>query len=112
MLKIEDKEFNPNYLLWLEAIKQPVTVQACQMFTYFTLDTDEGCAFGHPGDFLIKGELGELNICGQEIYRQTYTPPEGMFWCEACDKLRAIDDFNFEDGVELCDACIAELREE
>ena len=108
-LRIEGKEVNPDCQPWLDATKRPVTVQVVQFNAPFTVETLEGTMQGYAGDFLIRGVKGELYPCKPDIFRETYEPPEGMFWCERCVKLYPREDLHMGAEAEYCLSCWEEI---
>jgi len=52
--------------------KKPVVIQACQIRNEFTVSTLEGEMKGNPGDYLIRGILGEYYPCKPDIFDATY----------------------------------------
>jgi len=53
-------------------VKKQVPVHAVQIDEAFEVETMEGLMKGKPGDYLMKGINGELYVCDQAIFRQTY----------------------------------------
>ncbi len=54
------------------AVKKPIPQKCVQMDQPFTVETMEGLMQGKPGDYLMIGIAGEMYVCDQEIFRQTY----------------------------------------
>ncbi len=67
-----DPWIGPDDLVWVEATKRPVTVEAAHMPMPFEVETMEGTMQGDAGDVLIRGVEGELYPCDLEIFEQTY----------------------------------------
>lgn len=59
-----------------EKYKKHAPSYAVQMDKDFTVNTIEGPAEAKEGDFLLKGEEGDMWPVDQEIFRKTYRPAE------------------------------------
>ncbi len=54
-------------------MKKPITVHAVQVNEPFRVNSLEGdYAQGKAGDYLMKGVRGEMYICEQSIFEETY----------------------------------------
>lgn len=70
------RRYTPNKDLGLDfekVQKKPITVEAVQIEEPFEVETLEGIMQGKAGDYLMKGVRGELYVCDQSIFDQTYT---------------------------------------
>jgi len=56
----------------LEAYRKITITKAKQMTEEFEVDTLEGTMHGKVGDYLMQGIEGELYICDQDIFNETY----------------------------------------
>lgn len=54
-----------------EARKTAIT-EAVQIPHPFTVESPEGTMKGTAGDYLMRGEYGELYVCAEEIFEETY----------------------------------------
>ena len=52
--------------------KKPLSIEAVQIPDAFEVETIEGIMQGKPGDFLMRGVRGELYVCDQAIFYETY----------------------------------------
>lgn len=55
-----------------KAVKKPIPVDCAQINEPFEVESLEGTHRGKPGDWLMRGVRGELYVCDQEIFEQTY----------------------------------------
>lgn len=54
-------------------VKKPIPIHAIQIFEEFEVESLEGnYAKGKPGDYLIKGVVGENYICDKTVFELTY----------------------------------------
>jgi hypothetical protein len=56
--------------------KLPVVIEAVRITKKTKIKTREGTLYGYPGEWLITGVKGEKYPCGDEIFRETYTPSD------------------------------------
>ena len=57
----------------MDCVKRKIVVQAVQIHEEFRVNSLEGdYKQGKPGDYLMRGVEGELYICDQSIFDQTY----------------------------------------
>ncbi len=54
--------------------RKTALVEAQQISFPFRVQTLEGAMVGAPGDYLMRGAVGELYPCAQEVFRATYEP--------------------------------------
>lgn len=71
-VRMGGEKIDPERLVWEDAKKKPVVVQATPMPAPFEVDTLEGTMSGDAGDVLIRGVEGELYPCDADIFYQTY----------------------------------------
>ena len=55
------------------AVKRPIPVTALQINEPFSVVTTEGEMKGQPGDWLIKGVMGEVYICPDDVFERSYS---------------------------------------
>ena len=55
-------------------VKKPIPIQAVQIKQTFWVASLEGAHQGREGDYLLRGVRGELYICRQDIFEETYQP--------------------------------------
>ena len=53
-------------------VKKPIPIQAIQIFEPFEVVTLEGTMTGKSGDWIMKGIRGELYICNDSIFKESY----------------------------------------
>ena len=58
-------------------MKMPLIIEAEQLTENKRIRTLENWIFGRVGEWLIKGEYGELRLCEDKIFRETYVPVDG-----------------------------------
>lgn len=83
----------------MEYVKKPVVIEAVQWTgenwpevfdlagiaiarfeEHLLVETEEGTMMAYPGDWIIKGIIGEIYPCKDEVFRATYeqvSPPSG-----------------------------------
>jgi hypothetical protein len=67
------KDLNPGLVAKLKPYRKTAPANAVQIHVEFRVDSLEGdYAQGKPGDYLMCGPAGELYICDQEIFKDTY----------------------------------------
>lgn len=54
------------------AVKKPIPIQCAQILEPFEVETMEGTMKGKSGDWLMVGVTGELYVCDNVIFKQTY----------------------------------------
>jgi len=70
-MKTYDTYENPEDMV--NCKKKPIIISCKQMSEEFRVKSLEGdYAQGKPGDFLMKGILGELYICDREVFEKSY----------------------------------------
>jgi hypothetical protein len=67
----QNKDFDLDFNAY---VKNPDPIQAVQIHEDFEVETMEGIMQGKAGDYLMKGIRGELYVCDQEIFKQSYSP--------------------------------------
>jgi len=55
-----------------QAVKRPTPQKCVQIMEDFKVHTLEGVMQGKAGDYLMVGVRGELYVCDQDIFRETY----------------------------------------
>lgn len=55
-------------------MNKPVVIEAERLTENKRIETPGGWIFGRDGEWLIKGEYGELRLCKDEIFRKMYVP--------------------------------------
>ena len=56
-----------------KAVKKPIPIQCFQIDEVFQVETMEGVMKGKKGDWLMVGVSGEMYVCDQTIFKQTYS---------------------------------------
>jgi hypothetical protein len=65
---IEAVQFDPNKYPW------PKGVQSTLVSERYTIETPEGMAWLNPGDWIVKGSVGAIRVCVNQIFRELYEP--------------------------------------
>lgn len=55
-------------------IKNPVIVEAYQVYTEMKIETLEGTMTASPGDWIVKGIKGEIYPVKPDIFEKLYSP--------------------------------------
>jgi len=53
-------------------VKKPIPIRAKQMQEEFTVESLEGTVSGKKDDWLMEGIRGELYICDNDIFQESY----------------------------------------
>jgi len=69
-MKTFDEQCHPDEMT---TVKKTATAEATQIDEPFVVESREGPVEGEPGDYLMKGADGEVYVCKQEIFEETYT---------------------------------------
>ena len=59
------------------AVKRPIEITALRIHEPFRVVTTEGEMNGQPGDWLIKGVMGEVYICPDDVFERSYSRTNG-----------------------------------
>lgn len=70
MLKFNQKELPK--LDFSTAVKKPIPIKCTQIKEPFQVETMEGLMKGKAGDWLMIGVTGELYVCDNNIFNQSY----------------------------------------
>lgn len=68
-------KFKQNQLLKLDfstAVKRPIPIKCAQIKEPFQVETLEGLMKGKAGDWLMIGVTGEMYVCDNDIFNQSY----------------------------------------
>jgi len=79
MVVVVDKrmEVNSDVLVqldkcWIDVEKLPMKVEALQLHVPFIIETLEGRMKGEPGDWIVRGSYGELDMLKDKEFKSTY----------------------------------------
>ena len=59
---------------WKKYRKKPVIIEAYQTDIERPITTLEGTMIASPGDFIIRGVIGEIYPCKPDVFEKTYEP--------------------------------------
>lgn len=68
-------KFKQNQLPKLDfstAVKRPIPIKCAQIKEPFQVETLEGLMKGKAGDWLMVGVTGEMYVCDNDIFNQSY----------------------------------------
>jgi nicotinamide-nucleotide amidase len=59
----------------VKAVKRSIPITALQLSRPFEVMTTQGIMEGKPGDWLMQGVAGEIYVCPDDVFRQSYEYP-------------------------------------
>ena len=74
---LDSAEEEREFCMGLFRTQRPLLVDAEQFETTTTIETDEGPRDVHRGDWVVRGEAGELYVVDDAFFQRTFRPDGG-----------------------------------